>query len=111
MNGHLNNTGAEGSTADRYGKGPAVRLIINADDLGRDAAPLSRNRVTKLVFDLYPTSYRFRKGHSIHLALAGADADHFANPPGRAPEVRYHRNASCPSHVILPVMPVEQEAR
>lgn len=91
---------------------PAYRTPVPCRTfMKKDAAVLSREEVTKLVFDLYPTSYRFRKGHSIRLALAGADAHHFASPPGRAPEVRYHRNTSHPSHVILPVMPVEQEVR
>ncbi len=38
-----------------------------------------------LTFDLLPTSYLFKRGHSIRLAVAGADADHFAPLPGDLP--------------------------
>ncbi|MFC2165689.1 CocE/NonD family hydrolase, partial [Acidobacteriota bacterium] len=44
----------------------------------KDGKPLIPGNVTKLVFDLLPTSYLFKKGHSIRIALASADKDHFA---------------------------------
>lgn len=71
----------------------------------QDAAPLVPGQVAELVFDLYPTSYEFRKGHAVRVSLAGADKDHFALIPDRPPTVRTYRNATCPSRIDLPVMP------
>ena len=45
----------------------------------RDAFPLKPGEVAMLVFDFLPTSYQFKTGHRIRLALAGADKDHFAS--------------------------------
>ncbi|NOZ00791.1 MAG: CocE/NonD family hydrolase [Deltaproteobacteria bacterium] len=70
-----------------------------------DAAPLPGDRPVKLAFGLYPTSYLFRKGHRIRVALAGADADHFANQPGATPTFRYYRSKGLSSRIELPVMP------
>lgn len=72
-----------------------------------DAAPLIPGEVTELKFDLYPTSYLFKKGHSIRIALAGADADHFANLPGTPATIRCFRDVDHPSHIELPVIPRE----
>jgi len=69
-----------------------------------DAQPLVPGQVAELVFDLYPTSYQFQKGHAVRVALAGADKDHFAFMPEQPPTVRYYRNAAYPSHIELPVM-------
>ena len=48
----------------------------------RDALPLKPGEIAKMVFDFLPTSYQFKKGHRIRLALAGTDKDHFASDPG-----------------------------
>ncbi|MBW2316618.1 MAG: CocE/NonD family hydrolase [Deltaproteobacteria bacterium] len=69
-----------------------------------DARPLAPGRVAELRFDLLPVSYLFRTGHSIRLALAGADADHFARIPAEGEPVwTVFRNAAHPSRLILPV--------
>jgi len=70
----------------------------------RDARTLVPGEVAELVFDLLPTSYVFLKGHSIRIALAGADVSHFTNPPGNPPTVRFYRNSLFPSHIDLPVI-------
>jgi putative CocE/NonD family hydrolase len=75
-----------------------------------DAQPLVPGQVTELVFDLYPTSYQFKKGHSIRVALAGADKDHFAFVPEQPPTVRYYRSNAYPSHIDLPVMGMDPDA-
>jgi putative CocE/NonD family hydrolase len=71
-----------------------------------DAMPLLPDKVTELVFDLLPTSYLFRKGHSIRVAVAGADKDHFAlmetTPP---PSLKFYRNSVHASAIDLPVIP------
>src|SRR5262249_15797405 len=40
----------------------------------RDAATMLPGETTEVTFDLLPTSVRFRAGHAIRLAIAGADA-------------------------------------
>jgi putative CocE/NonD family hydrolase len=69
-----------------------------------DARPLVPGEVTELVFDLLPTSYLFGPGHRIRIAIAGADASHFAILPGEPPTVRVHRSRSHSSRVDLPVI-------
>jgi len=72
----------------------------------KDAAPLVPGEVAGLLFDLLPTSYLYRKGHSIRVAIAGADKDHFAlmkaEPP---PTLKFHRNETYSSAIDLPVIP------
>lgn len=69
-----------------------------------DAMPLVPGQVAELVFGLQPTSYVFRRGHAIRVALAGADKDHFAVLPGPVPIWDVQRNARQASHIDLPVM-------
>ena len=70
-----------------------------------DAMPLVPGEIAELVFDLLPTSYLFRRGHSIRVAVAGADADHFAPLTGDPPTVQVYRGGAHPSHIDLPVIP------
>jgi len=71
-----------------------------------DAAALEPGEVAELVFDLLPTSYLFREGHSIRVAIAGADKDHFplmkVDPP---PTLKFYRNNVNASAIDLPVVP------
>lgn len=69
-----------------------------------DAMPLVPGEVSELVFALQPTSYVFKRGHAIRVALAGADKDHFAVLPGPVPTWDVQRNATHASHTDLPVM-------
>ncbi len=67
-----------------------------------DAAPLVPGEPAELVFDLQPISHLWRRGHRIRLALAGADRDQFANPPGPPPTWLFERGAA--SWLELPVI-------
>lgn len=69
-----------------------------------DSMPLVPNEIIALTFDLLPTSYVFRKGNRIRIALAGADRDHFAVMSGRAPKVQFYRDNAHASHIDLPVI-------
>jgi putative CocE/NonD family hydrolase len=71
-----------------------------------DANPLEIGKVTELTFDLFPVSYLYRVGHSIRMAISGADADNFVQiPKGEPPAVEFYRNSNFPSSVNLPVFP------
>jgi putative CocE/NonD family hydrolase len=71
-----------------------------------DASPLVPGEVAELRFGLFPTSYLFRRGHRIRLALAGADRDHFARIPAEgSPRWQVFRDRSHPSHLMLPAVP------
>jgi uncharacterized protein len=72
--------------------------------LRRDASPLKPGQVAKLTLDLLPISYLFKAGHSIRLALAGVDRDHFPIFAGAPPMLTVERSAAYPSHLDLPVM-------
>jgi putative CocE/NonD family hydrolase len=69
-----------------------------------DAEPLRRGADNELVFDLLPTSYLFRKGHAIRVAIAGADRNHFRAIPGaEAPEIQLLSGGSNASRIDLPI--------
>jgi hypothetical protein len=84
---------------------PPYRDLVPYRTFNRaDAAPLQPGEVSELAFDLLPTSYLFRPGHRIRLALAGADKDHFFIPPGEPPVYRFYRDRELSSRIDLPVM-------
>jgi len=69
-----------------------------------DSALLTPGEPAELAFSLFPTSWLFRKGHRIRIAIAAADRDHFSRiPAGRFPTLTVHRNADCPSRIVLPL--------
>jgi hypothetical protein len=68
------------------------------------SAPIVPNEVTRLEFDLLPTSYMFRKGSRIRIALATGDADVFEKICADGSEYEVLRTAEFPSGVLLPVM-------
>lgn len=70
-----------------------------------DAMPLIPHEITELSFDLLPTSYLFAAGHRIRIAIAGADASHFAVPDGTPPTLAVHRGRLHASRIDLPVVP------
>lgn len=72
-----------------------------------EASPLTPGEIIKMVFDLLPTSYVFKKGHRIRLAVAGADRDCFRQVPAsnEAPVLHFHRGGSFPAGIDLPVVP------
>lgn len=69
-----------------------------------DAWPLVPGEPAELAFDLLPVSYLFQAGHALRLAIAGADADHFAALPSSAAEITVLRDARFPSRLVLPRM-------
>jgi putative CocE/NonD family hydrolase len=73
--------------------------------LGKDAEPLEPGKPAKLVFDLYPTSYVFKKNHRIRIAISGADRHHFTSYPEGSYTFRLHRSRRLASSITLPVMP------
>jgi len=59
--------------------------------------------VAELVFDLLPTSFLFQEGHSIRVAIAGADAGQFDAPLLVSPLIyEVHRDLIHRSRIKLP---------
>jgi putative CocE/NonD family hydrolase len=69
-----------------------------------DSAPLVPGKIAELTFDLQPISYLFKQGHSIRVAIAGADRDHFTTIPDDPATVSFYRSAAAASHLVLPLM-------
>ena len=67
-----------------------------------DAMPLVPGQVAELTFDLFAISYLFKKGHSIRVALSGADNDHFTTVPADPVSIEFYRSKITASHLILP---------
>jgi putative CocE/NonD family hydrolase len=68
-----------------------------------DARPMPTETITRIVFDLLPVAYRFARGSRIRLALATADADHFAPVPDAAKVLTIERTSTHPSALVLPI--------
>jgi putative CocE/NonD family hydrolase len=84
---------------------PPYRQVVPYRTFKRsDAQPLVPGEIAELVFDLLPTSYLFRRGHRLRVAIAGADASHFAILPGGPPALRVHRSRPHASRIDLPVV-------
>lgn len=84
---------------------PPYRQVVPYRTFARaDARPLDANEIALLTFDLLPTSYVFAAGHRIRIALAGADASHFATLPSGPSRLVVHRSRLHCSHVDLPVV-------
>jgi putative CocE/NonD family hydrolase len=76
--------------------------VVPRSYLRADGQLLRPAQVTELRFDLQPISYLFKRGHSIRVALAGADKDHFGRPMNELPTVLVHRTQGHPSRIELP---------
>ncbi|MEK6322556.1 MAG: CocE/NonD family hydrolase [Acidobacteriota bacterium] len=87
------------------GRPPYKTVVPYRTYLRRDASPLVPGQVTQLTFDLLPTSYLFRKGRRLRVAIAGADKDHFDPPAGEPPTIQLYRGAAFLSRILLPVVP------
>ena len=69
-----------------------------------DAQLMTPGEPAELAFSLYPTSWWFREGHRVRIAIAACDRDHFAHvPAGRIPELTFYRDAARPSRIELPL--------
>jgi hypothetical protein len=72
--------------------------------LRADAEPMKPGEVATIRFSLLPTSVLLRKGHSIRIALAGADANLFQRyPTTDTPTWTVYREAERSSFLELPV--------
>ncbi|MGH8236055.1 MAG: CocE/NonD family hydrolase, partial [Steroidobacteraceae bacterium] len=69
-----------------------------------DGRLFQQGEPAEISFVLLPTSYLVRQGHSVRVALAGADRDQFAPLPGAAPAWRVYRDAAHPSRIELPIV-------
>ena len=71
-----------------------------------DAEPMVPGKVIELAFGLHPTSFLFKDGHRIRIAIAGHDGSAFRRVPSEGtPEIRIQRNKLHPSWIELPVIP------
>lgn len=85
--------------------GPWKRPIPYHSFLAADSEPLVPGQVTKLSFALEPTSFLFREGHRIRIAIAGHDTAAFRRiPESGTPVLRVQRNSLHPSFLELPVV-------
>ncbi len=69
-----------------------------------DAEMLSATEPSQIVFDMYPTSYLFKKGHKIRVAICGNDANFFKQITPNGTEWKIYHGAEYPSSIELPVM-------
>lgn len=83
---------------------PYAHVVPYRTFMRKDAMPLVPGEPAELVFDLQPTSYLFKRGHRIRLALAGADAALFTDLEETPPMLRFFRDAARPSRIDLPVI-------
>jgi len=74
-----------------------------------DAEPVPPGEAIELEFALLPTSWRFRAGHRIAIAIAGADWDHYSRLPHGRPG-RWHilHGQGQASRLALPVEDIKQ---
>jgi len=87
------------------GEPPYVPLGPYHSFLRADSSPLVPGEVTEISFNLYATSVLIEEGHSLRIAIAGADASVFERYPAEGtPVLTIHRNAVQASYVDLPMM-------
>ena len=64
---------------------------------------MPKDKLQQLRYAMIPTSWTFRRGSRIRLAIAGADADHYAQVPhGRPPVLTLRRGGGMASSLTLP---------
>ncbi|MGZ3533420.1 MAG: CocE/NonD family hydrolase [Vulcanimicrobiaceae bacterium] len=89
----------------RIATSPLYRDVVPQHSFrSADAAPLVPGQVTQITFGLLPISWLFKQGHSIRVALAGADRGHFVLPE-QASTWSVLRGGAHASRITLPVMP------
>ena len=71
-----------------------------------DAEPMPINKIEEISFKLWPTSILIKKGHSIRIAISGADKDTFDRTPkeGSPPLYTIYRNRNQISFIDLPIL-------
>ncbi len=86
-------------------KPPYKNFIPYRTYMKKDALPLVPNETTEIKFGLHATSYLFKKGHRIRLALAGADKETFMRYPSKGkPVITIERNKKHPSFIEIPII-------
>ena len=85
---------------------PECRVVGPYHSFRRDdAEPLRPGVPAEIVFSLAPTSWRFRAGHRIRVAVTTADGDHIVPvPDGETPTITVHRSGVRASGIVLPVI-------
>ena len=73
-----------------------------------DYSILSEGEPVELVFDIYATSYIFRKGNRIRVTITCSHLPTYQLPPSLtfnpSPIISIYRDAEHPSHITLPVV-------
>ena len=70
-----------------------------------DAALMPVNEIEAITFKLWPTSVLIKAGHSIRIAIAGADKDTFDRvPTAGTPTYKVYRSTDYVSFIDLPVI-------
>ncbi len=69
-----------------------------------DTQALIPEEITHLQFDLLPISYQFKKGHSIRLSIALADAGHFDLTTERPSRITVYFTKQHASYISLPIV-------
>jgi putative CocE/NonD family hydrolase len=89
---------------------PAVAPFYNFDAPWHshnelDTEPVPPGEVIELSFALLPTSYRFRAGHRIRVAISDGDAAKWVTPAQEPePLIRIYRGTDHRSRIVLPVV-------
>lgn len=68
-----------------------------------DSTPLKQSEIAKIEFDLLPTSFLFKKGHCIRIAISCAEKDHYKAITPNGSKIRVYRNVLYGSKIVLPV--------
>jgi uncharacterized protein len=88
----------------RRGALPYIPLGPPHSFLRTDAEALVPGQPADIAFSLFPTSVVLRKGHSIRVAIAGADASMFRRYPAEdTPTLTVFRQKDRFSYVELPI--------
>jgi putative CocE/NonD family hydrolase len=78
-----------------------------------DSIPLPQVEPTELLFDAYPMSYVFKKGHRIRLTVTGGEKNTYQQPPGfdreNPPTIRVYRGGDHASYVDFPIIPANSK--
>ena len=70
-----------------------------------DASPMPIDKIEEVSFKLHPTSILIKKGHSIRIAISGADKDTFDKVPTEGiPTLNIYRNKTNKSFLELPIV-------
>jgi putative CocE/NonD family hydrolase len=70
-----------------------------------DTQPMVEGEVSEVAFKLWPTSVLIKKGHSIRIAIAGADKSIFDRfPKNGKPTYKIMRNVTNMSFIELPIV-------